>query len=263
MLELERLTSGYAGARGIVVEAVSHRLNPGAFVCVIGRNGAGKSTLMRTIAGLQTALEGCARLKGRAVSDMSARDRAQTISVVTTERVSSPGLLARDVVELGRLPYTDWHGQLTTTDREIAEQAMQQAGAESYRTRAFDSLSDGERQRVMIARALAQTSQLMVLDEITAFLDLPGRVEVMSLLKRHAEQAGKIVLLSSHDLELSLELAAELWIVHDGKLASGKAVDLVRSGLIGMAFDSEDVVFDPSRQRFRFKADAEAGMDAY
>ena len=250
MLELTGMTAGYPGSRGIVVEAVTLSLPPGSFVCVIGRNGAGKSTLMRTICGLQAPLAGSATLADRTVTEMSARDRARAISVVTTDRVSSPGLLARDVVELGRQPYTDWRGRLSDQDRAIVADAMRRAGAEQFAPKAFDSLSDGERQRVMIARALAQSSKIMVLDEITAFLDLPGRVEVMALLRRHAETSGKIVLLSSHDLELSLELARDLWIVDDGGLIFGAPDQLIANGSIARAFDSSDVVFDGEKKRF-------------
>ena len=210
MLELESLKSGYPGSRGVVVDSVSLDLDAGAFVCVIGRNGAGKSTLMRTISGLQSAIAGVSRLEGNSIPAMSAQERAQAISVVTTDRVSSPGLLARDVIELGRLPYTRWHGQLSSDDRDIVLEATHRAGADDLVSEPFNSLSDGERQRIMIARALAQSSKIMVLDEITAFLDLPGRVEIMALLRRHARKTGKIVLLSSHDLELSLELAGPI-----------------------------------------------------
>ena len=251
MLRLEEVACGYPGTRGVVVDAVSLSLQPGAFVCVIGRNGAGKSTLMRTIAGLQPALRGRARLYDKDIATLGARDRARMIAVVTTERVSSPGLLARDVVELGRQPYTAWHGQLSDDDRAIVFEAMSKAGAVPFAPKSFGTLSDGERQRVMIARAFAQSADVMILDEITAFLDLPGRVEVMALLRRHAETTGKIVLLSSHDLDLSLELARELWIVHDGTLVHGTPSSLVASGAIGQAFDNEDVRFDPGNRRFR------------
>lgn len=253
MLELKALTSGYLGTPKPIVDAVSLTLQAGDFVCVIGRNGAGKSTLMRTISGLQPALSGNAQLEGQSIPDMGAQERAQSISVITTDRVSSPGLLARDVIELGRQPYTNWRGHLTDVDRMIVSEATRQAGAEALSPKPFDSLSDGERQRVMIARALAQTSKVMVLDEITAFLDLPGRVEVMVLLRRHAEETGKIVLLSSHDLELSLELARQLWIVHEGKLTFGNPDSLIASRAIEGVFDSEDVGFDPSRRRFAMK----------
>lgn len=249
MLTLENLVSGYR-TTGAVVDEVSLSLEPGSFVCVIGRNGAGKSTLMRTISGLQPALSGRSVLNGQSVAAMSPRERAQNISVVTTERVSSPGLIARDVVELGRQPYTGWRGALLENDKNIVAQALEQAGAEDFADKHFDMLSDGQRQRVMIARSLAQTSKVMVLDEITAFLDLPGRVEMMALLRRHALESGKIVLLSSHDLELSLELADTLWIVHEQSLHFGISELLIADNVINRAFDGHDVVFDSSKRKF-------------
>ena len=249
MLQLDALASGYYGQ--VIVDPVSLALQPGDFVCVIGRNGAGKSTLMRTISGLQPAISGSAVLEGNPISTMSAQERAQAISVITTDRVSSPGLLARDVIELGRQPYTNWRGDLTSGDREIVLEATRHAGADELSPKPFDSLSDGERQRVMIARALAQTSKIMVLDEITAFLDLPGRVEMMVLLRRHATKSGKIVMLSSHDLELSLELAGQLWIIHDGRLSFGSPDTLISNGVIANVFNNEDVSFDPMRRSFK------------
>ena len=250
MLDLQNLVSGYPRSTGQVVGGVTLSLTPGSFVCVIGRNGAGKSTLMRTIAGLQPAISGHTSLNGYVVSDLNARDRARAVSVVTTDRVSSPGLFAKDVVELGRQPYTDWRGTLTPSDLDVVADAMRFTSATKFASKLFDSLSDGERQRVMIARAVAQSSQLMVLDEITAFLDLPGRVEVMALLRRHAVETGKIVLLSSHDLELSLELAGDLWIVDDGQLLFGTPEDLVANGAIARAFNGNDVAFDSVKRRF-------------
>ncbi|MEL7044870.1 MAG: ABC transporter ATP-binding protein [Pseudomonadota bacterium] len=254
MLTLESLVSGYSNTRGVVVGDVSLTLPAGAFVCVIGRNGAGKSTLMRTISGLQSALSGTVLLNGLPIAEMSAIDRARAVSVVTTERVSSPGMRALDVVQLGRQPFTDWRGQLEENDHARVAEALAAAGASHFAPLAVDSLSDGERQRVMIARALAQASRVMVLDEITAFLDLPGRVEMMALLRRHARETGKIVLLSSHDLELSLELAEYLWIVDDGVLKHGSPDELMASGALGHAFDSHDVAFDSAAHRFRLRA---------
>ncbi|MEM1203828.1 MAG: ATP-binding cassette domain-containing protein [Acidobacteriota bacterium] len=164
-----------------------------------------------------------------------------------------PGPFGEGLIELGRQPYADWRGRLTAEDRGIVLEATRLAGAEALAPKPFDSLSDGERQRVMIARALAQTSKIMVLEEITAFLDLPGRVEIMALLRRHAEDTEKIVLLSSHDLELSLELAGQVWIVHGGELSFDDADQLKAGGVIEAAFNTEDVSFDPSRRRFVMK----------
>jgi iron complex transport system ATP-binding protein len=226
-------------------------VEPGSFVCVLGRNGAGKSTLMRTLAGLQGALGGRAYLEQEDIAIMRPQTRARRVAVVLTERAGSPGLTVDDVVSLGRQPFTGWQGHLTADDRDRVDVALAVAGATPFASRLFDDLSDGERQRVMIARAIAQTPKLMVLDEITAFLDLPGRVEIMTLLRRHARESGSMVLLSSHDLDLSLQLADHIWLL-DGKggLAVGTADDLIKEGAIGRAFDSSEVRFSAERGRF-------------
>ncbi|WP_102797056.1 ABC transporter ATP-binding protein [Bowmanella denitrificans] len=253
MLEVMNVAAGYPGPRGAVLANLNLTLRPGAFICVIGRNGAGKSTLLRTISGLQKPLGGRVCLHNVNIHEMTAQLRAQRISVVTTERVSSPGLRVRDVINLGRQPYTNWRGHLSGTDYEVIADAMRTVDVLKFANQPFDSLSDGERQRVMIARALAQDTDVMVLDEITAFLDLPGRVEVMSLLRTHAHTMGKIVLLSSHDLELSLELADRLWIVDEGKVKAGIAEDGVILQAIANAFDTKNVRFEPAIRQFRLR----------
>lgn len=250
MLALDDLTVGYPGPRGAVLAPATFAVEPGAFICILGRNGAGKSTLMRSIAGLQAPLDGSASLEGEDIAAMRAATRARRVAVVLTERSFSPGLKVEDVVSLGRQPFTGWQGHLGAEDHRIARRALEQAGAEPFAGRYFDDLSDGERQRVMIARAMAQTARLMILDEITAFLDLPGRVEIMALLRRHARATGAIVLLSSHDLDLSLQLADDVWLIAEGRVATGSANALVGSGAIARAFDTPDVAFSSDRRRF-------------
>ncbi|MET0270104.1 MAG: ABC transporter ATP-binding protein [Sphingomonas sp.] len=251
MLQLDGLDVGYRGARGTVLGGLSLTMQAGAFVCVLGRNGAGKSTLMRTLSGLQPALGGLARLGGEDIAAMRPRTRARRIAVVLTERAASPGLTVDDVVSLGRQPFTGWQGRLTADDRVRTDAALAMAGAGAFARRLFDDLSDGERQRVMIARAIAQTPKLMVLDEITAFLDLPGRVETMALLRAHARATGGIVLLSSHDLDLSLQLADAVWLLDGhGGLAVGTPAALIADGHIGRAFDTDAVRFSPALGRF-------------
>ncbi|GGO72573.1 ABC transporter ATP-binding protein [Bowmanella pacifica] len=253
MLKLTNLCAGYAGPRGKVLSNVALSVAAGTFVCVVGRNGVGKSTLLRTISGLQGPLMGEVSLNQVNLHEMTAQSRARLISVVTTDRISSPGLTARDVIELGRQPYTNWRGQLTQADKAAVENAMHRLNTKRFADKPLDGLSDGERQRVMISRALAQNADVMVLDEITAFLDLPGRVEVMSLLRRYAHTSEKIVLLSSHDLELSLELADQIWIVDDGKVVCGSATDKTVQNALSSAFDTSDVAYDPSRRQFKLK----------
>ena len=251
MLELKQLTVGYSGPRGAVLSDQSLVVSPGSFICVLGRNGAGKSTLMRTISGLQPALAGSAYLEGDDIAALRPQTRAQRIAVVLTERFASPGLTVDDVVTMGRTPFTDWRGRLSASDRKLVVEALELARATPFSGRLFDDLSDGERQRVMIARAIAQTPRLMVLDEITAFLDLPGRVETMALLRDYARAKGAIVLLSSHDLDLSLQLADSIWLLKgEGDVTVGTSDDLIASGNIGRAFDTDAVRFSSKLGRF-------------
>lgn len=251
MLKLENLSVGYPAPRGVVLADLDVQVEPGTFVCVLGRNGAGKSTLMRSLAGLQAALHGVAVLDQEDIARMRPQTRARRVAVVLTERTASPGLTVDDVVSLGRQPFTGWQGHLTGEDRIVLADAMESTGANAFAARLFDDLSDGERQRVMIARAIAQTSRLMVLDEITAFLDLPGRVEVMALLRNHARRTGAIVLLSSHDLDLSLQLADDVWLLDgNGGLVVGTPDSLIANGHIGRAFDTESVQFSIPLGRF-------------
>ncbi len=251
MLQLASLSVGYTGRRGAVLSGVDLVAEPGSFVCVLGRNGAGKSTLMRTIAGLQPPLGGTVHLDGEDVHRLAGQERARRIAVVLTERQNSPGLTVDDVVGMGRQPFTGWRGNLTAEDRNIARQSLGTVGAARFEGRLFDDLSDGERQRVMIARALAQGPSLMVLDEITAFLDLMGRVEIMSFLRQRARRSGAIVILSSHDLELSLQFADVVWLLGgDTSLDVGAPDALMASGAVGRAFDTAAVRFSPVHRRF-------------
>lgn len=251
LLLLDGLTVGY-GRTAVLADLQAH-VEPGGFVCVLGRNGSGKSTLLRTMAGLQPALSGQVRLGDEAVGPMPPAERARRIAVVLTEQAHSPGLTTEDVVALGRQPFTDWRGVLSDQDHTYVREAFALAGATPFAGRLFDDLSDGERQRVMIARAIAQRPALMLLDEITAFLDLPGRVEVMALLRRHARETGTVILLSSHDLDLSLQLADAVWLLADGALHVGTAEALITGGNIGAAFNTADVSFSAERGRFELR----------
>ncbi len=251
MLDLKSLAVGYRSAGGPLLSGIEVSADPGDFICILGRNGSGKSTLMRTIAGLQPSLDGVARLGGEDVASMRPATRARRIAVMLTERAFNPGLRVEDVVALARQPFTGWEGRLGDGDRAAIADAVAIMGIEPFRRRYFNSLSDGERQRVMVARALAQTPRLMILDEITAFLDLPSRVEIMALLRSRAKAKGQVILLSSHDLDLSLQLADNVWLLDGaGGFAVGVPDALSRSGAVGRAFDTDGIRFSPSQGRF-------------
>lgn len=203
-----RLTVGYRGHR--VVEDISLSLPCGRLVCLLGPNGAGKSTLLRTLCGFQPPIAGTVTISGSDITTMSAAEVARLVSVVLTDRPLTPSLTAREMVGMGRAPYTGFWGRLSDDDHRLVSEAMQTVGITPLATRRMGQLSDGERQKVMIAKALAQHTPVIVLDEPTAFLDYPSKVAVMKTLARLAHDEGKTILMSTHDLELAAQLGDEL-----------------------------------------------------
>jgi iron complex transport system ATP-binding protein len=254
ILEARHLTVGYFGPRKtthVVASNMELTLHAGELVCLLGPNGAGKSTLLRTLAGMQKPISGDVLLAGTNVHSSSKSEIAQQLSVVLTERVTVGLLTAYDVAALGRSPYTSWSGALSERDHAIVAEAIRAVGAEALARRYVDELSDGERQKIMLARALAQEPKLMILDEITAFLDLPRRVEIMGILRDLAHRHGRAVLLSTHDLELALSTADRVWLLSKGgALADGAPEDLVLRGTFAAAFESEGVRFDEEAGSF-------------
>ena len=255
ILRTENLTIGYAlrkQAPIVVVEAITTGLQPGELVCLIGPNGAGKSTLMRTLAGMQPALNGRILLNQQDLATLSARQLARHLSVVLTEPINAGMLTSWDLVALGRHPYTNWAGKLTARDETAVNQAMTAVGAEPLKHRHVNTLSDGERQKIMIARALAQEPEVMLLDEPTAFLDLPRRVEIMHILRQLARDSQRAILLSTHDLDLALRNADKIWLIpKGGALQVGTPEELVLNGSFEAAFHADGVQFDPQTGSFK------------
>lgn len=248
IIETVDLTIGYKVRRQpprTVAASLSLSLRTGELVCLLGPNGAGKSTLMRTLAGLQPPLAGEVRIEGEPIQTLSPRTLAKKMSLVLTERVNAGMLSAYALVALGRYPYTDWHGRLSADDERMVRHALETVGATELAARPVSELSDGERQKIMIARALAQAPRLMILDEPTAFLDFPRRVEIMQILRRLAHEHHCAILLSTHDLELALRSADSIWLMNQGQLHSGAPEDLVLNGTFAQAFEREGIPFDP------------------
>lgn len=254
VLSAEGLAVGYRLARRsavCVAAGIDLALHAGEIVCLLGPNGAGKSTLMRTLAGMQRPLAGRALLGGDEVCRLPADALAKRLSVVLTERPDLGLMNGYALVALGRYPYTDWTGRLSRYDRAVVRWAVEAVGATDLAERPVMSLSDGQRQKLMIARALAQETDIILLDEPTAYLDLPRRVEVMQLLKRLATETGRAILLSTHDLDLALRTADTFWLMSGGRVRCGVPEDLVLDGTFEAAFTSEGVTFDPATGAFR------------
>lgn len=260
VLEMKGLAVGYQQRRGgprVVARDIDLTLGRGELVCVLGPNGAGKSTFLKTVSGLQSPVEGTVLLEGRDVHRLGGLERARLMSVVLTDRITAGMFTSYDIVSLGRQPHTDWRGRLTRHDHEIVRQSLQAVGAIELAARPVAELSDGERQRVMVGRALAQEPRLMVLDEITAFLDLPRRVEIMRLLAELAHRGGTAVLVSTHDLDIALRTADQLWLVPGhGHVEYGAPEDLVLAGAVERTFASTNVAFDLRDGTFRIPSGA-------
>ncbi len=226
-------------------------VHEGQFTVLLGPNGAGKSTLLRTVCGLQEPLEGRVLLGGRDLATISARERARSLGVVLTERIDTWGLTVWDLVALGRAPHTRWSGRLTEADQTAVTRALLETDTDEFAARKVSELSDGEKQRVLVARALAQEPAVLVLDEVTAFLDLARRVEIMQLLKRLAHAGGRTLLLSTHDLDLALRTADRLWMIdRQGQVYEGFPEDLVLAGSLAEVFRHEGLEYDPASGRF-------------
>lgn len=254
LLELAHLTTGYRVFRRqsrIVTQGISVTVQPGELVCLLGQNGAGKSTLLRTVAGAQAPLAGHVRLSRQSLHRMSRSARARTLAMVLTDRVDVGLLTAHDVVCLGRYPYTGWAAALSPLDLEVVGDALETVGASHLAQRPMTQLSDGERQRVMIARALAQQPRVLLLDEPTAFLDAPRRVEVFALLRRLAQEQHIGIVVSTHEVELALQASEQVWLLRESEpLVAGTAEAVIQQGLIQQTFCPPGVTFDPVARRF-------------
>ena len=247
ILTTHNLSTGYRHGSAVtsVMSHINVALHRGCLTALLRQNGIGNSTLLRTIAGSQPPIEGSVMLDGRDISGISRRELSRLLSMVFTDRTMAGGLTVRELVSLGRQPHTGFLGRLSSHDRRVVQQAIESV-AIAHKTDAFVAeLSDGERQKVMIAKALAQETPLIILDEPTAFLDVASRIDTLQLLSRLAHTTGKAILLSTHDVSQTLLLADELWVVTGNRsLLCGVTEDVVLSGAMQQMFASEKVKFN-------------------
>ena len=248
-ITLKNLTIGYRSKHQFrtVASAINASLESDSLTCLIGHNGVGKSTLLRTLAGFQPPLDGEILLRKKTVSTYSPRELAKEISVVLTSKPDVTQLTVEEIVGIGRSPYTGFWGTLSTKDVAIVSEALQIVGIQQLANRNIQELSDGERQKVMIAKALAQQTHIIILDEPTAFLDFPSKVETLQMLRRLAHKEHKTILLSTHDLGLALQLSDHLWLMESQRLSIGTPQELAANESLSRFIERDGIRFDKER----------------
>ena len=261
---LKNLSIGYKAKNTetrVVAANIDASIRQGELTCLLGANGVGKSTLLRTLSAFQPALSGeiflvvsgerlevsGERLEVREISDLTDKELSRLIGVVLTEKPDIRNMSVRELVALGRSPYTGFWGTLHADDWQVVDEAIEAVRIGYLRDRMIHTLSDGERQKVMIAKALAQQTPVIYLDEPTAFLDFPSKVEMMQLLRRLAQTQQKTIFLSTHDFELALQVADTLWLMEtSGGLSCGTPQELAQSGALSRYVERPGITFDPT-----------------
>ena len=249
LLTTENLCIGYSADKPIATN-LSLGLAKGSMTSLLGPNGVGKSTLLRTLAGLQSPLSGRMRVCGELLADISVSELSRHIALVLTDRILVGGLTVFELVSMGRQPYTGFFGRLSDTDCAIIDQSMAEVGIAEKSVCHVAELSDGERQKVMIAKALAQQTPIIILDEPTAFLDAAARIDVMRLLHRLAVESQKAILLSTHDIDEAVQLSDNLWLMNDDGVLCGSVAEIIESGRFDNLFKGSDLRFDATARRF-------------
>lgn len=236
---------GQGGKRTTLLKGLNLRLEKGSLVALLGRNGAGKSTLIRAITCDNDPIEGTVEIEGTPSSEITKHKLSRLVALVATERIMGGAFTISELVALGRQPHTGFLGRLSKHDKEVVNRCLDAVGISHKAQQHVASLSDGERQKAMIAKALAQETPIIVLDEPTAFLDVASRIETMQLLHKLAHEQNKAVLLSSHDISQSLLLADELWVItNDHEVITGSTEQVVMSGAMDRVFGDTSIFFN-------------------
>ena len=242
---LQDLTIGYHTKEDqkVVAQGLNASLKGGELTCLLGQNGIGKSTLLRTLSAFQPALGGNV-LMGKSLSALTDKERSHLIGVVLTEKPDVRNMTTEELVGMGRSPYTGFWGTLDQDDKTIVAEAIRLVGIEKLQGRMIHTLSDGERQKVMIAKALAQQTPVIYLDEPTAFLDFPSKVETLQLLRRLAKEQEKTIFLSTHDVELAIQMADTIWLMETDGLSIGTPRQLADNGILSRFIERDGIEFN-------------------
>ncbi len=255
ILRLEQLGIGYRHNKNntLIANNLNLSLQKGSITCIIGKNGIGKSTLLKTITNIIPPIEGMVYLNQQSIKSYKSEEISKIMSVVFTEKLPPSNLTVYELVALGRQPYTNWIGKLTATDKDKISTAITYCHIEQLVHKKCSELSDGQLQRVMICRALAQDTALIVLDEPTSHLDIQHKFETFRTLKTLAHQLGKSILISTHEIQLALQMADKLWLMTSSNTLEGHPKALIENDHINSLFDSNRIYFDKKKEQFLMK----------
>jgi len=247
-IQIKQLSIGYVNAasrsKGVILPPITAAVNSGELLALIGRNGIGKSTFLRTLAGQQPSIDGAVLIQGKPLFAYSRTELSRLVSFVGTDIVRIPHLKVFDLVAMGRFPYTNWMGRLKMNDKMLVYDALEMVGLRQLSWRNIDTLSDGERQRTLIARALVQHTPIIILDEPTAYLDIIHKYEIMNLLRQIAHHENKTVLFSTHDLIIALNVVDKIWMMTNTEIVEGAPEDLMVSAAFEKMLERTNLRFD-------------------
>ncbi|MFT5216896.1 MAG: iron complex transport system ATP-binding protein [Glaciecola sp.] len=255
ILKTNNLSIGYKTKKAvtIVAQEINIALKKGSLIGLVGANGIGKSTLLRTLTNVQPKLSGTTSLNSKLLEDYSNIELAKTMSLVLTDTIASKNLTVFELVALGRQPYTNWVGNLSENDLEIVNQSLQQTNIETLKHKRCFELSDGQLQKSMIARALAQDTDLIILDEPTTHLDMYHKVYILKLLQKLTKETGKTILFSSHEIDLAIQLCDKMIVMTPTEVVSDSPCNLIKQGTFNDLFPKDMIAFDETTGRFRVR----------
>lgn len=255
VLETKNLTIGYTSKKkeNVIADAINITLEKGQLVGLVGANGIGKSTLLRTLTNVQEPLHGAVYINSQLLSDYEPVALAKQLSLVLTEQITSKNLSVFELVALGRQPYTNWVGNLSQNDIKITNKAIDQTNIEALKTKKCFELSDGQLQKVMIARAMAQDTDLIILDEPTTHLDMYHKAYILKLLQKLTKETGKTILFSSHEIDLAIQLCDTMIVMTNNKVVSGQPCHLISNGTFKSLFPEDLIVFDENSGSFKVR----------
>lgn len=254
ILKIENLSIGYVAKKQnlIVAKSINTAINKPKLIALLGGNGIGKSTLLRTIANVQEILKGTIFINDKDISKYGSVDLSKMISVVLTEKIPPSNLTVHEIIALGRQVYTNWIGTLSSADKKIIDDVIDLVKINNLKHKKIDELSDGQYQKVMIARALAQDTSIILLDEPTAHLDIVNKIAIFKLLKELSSIKQKTIIISSHELQLAIQTADDLWLMTDDAFVAGNKDELIKNNELQNLFPSENISFDKATNQFLF-----------